>query len=64
MFFVWAEIVCRNCSTTVGGHHTMDKPRRTYMKAEAKEHSWVREGDEWFCGENCLTAHHKLEAAE
>lgn len=49
-FFVWCEIVCVECATTVAGEWTSDRPNRRYMAKEAKRHGWRQVGDgEWAC---------------
>lgn len=50
LFYVWIEIVCNKCSTTIANRYctTQTIPRRT-MKAEAKHHGWKFVDKEWYC---------------
>ena len=50
-YFVWIEIVCTSCATTIAGRNTCATrvPRRE-MAAEAESRGWQRVNTtEWVC---------------
>lgn len=50
-FWVWTELVCRGCATTLAGRFTQGPIRRREMKNEATRHGWIfdKESEDWFC---------------
>ncbi len=61
-FYLWVEVVCRECASTTAGRHVsaVRLPRREFAQ-EARKNGWHLMGDEWFCP-RCV--HNRYEASK
>jgi hypothetical protein len=48
--FVWCELVCVQCASTVAGRFSTERIPRRDMSKEAKRCGWTLiDGEEWAC---------------
>lgn len=59
-FFVWCELVCGTCATTLGGQFTLGStvPRRQLQRL-AKDSGWQFAHNDVFCSKRCLAQREK-----
>jgi hypothetical protein len=48
-FWVWCEIVCTSCASTIAGRSTINDIDRKMMSFEARQSGWVQTGRDWYC---------------
>ena len=59
--FVWCEIVCRGCSSSVAGLFVSGPIPRREMKKDALAYGWKFEHGESFCCKYCLEEYEEEE---